>query len=82
MANIEEAGEIYTPGSPEDLTQMLQNLNQFFTNKIKSIELYQQGQTMRPADETGSTRSVCHVDGVDDGDGGTAWGRVAEEQVS
>ena len=69
--NDEGAGEVYEPGSVEDIKQMLENLNQFFTNKIRAIELHQQGQQMRP-NETGSTRSVCHVDGVDDGDG--SWG--------
>lgn len=76
----EEPGEVYTPGSPEDMRQVLENLNQFFTNKLRSIELYQQGggQNMRP--ETSGTRSVCHIDGVDDGDGGKIPDAVAGEQ--
>jgi hypothetical protein len=67
----EEVGEVYPPGSPEDLAQVLWNLNQFFTNKVKAIELYRQGlhDDLR-ASSTNGTFSVCHIDGTDDGDGG------------
>lgn len=65
----EEPGEVYVPGSPEDLAQILYNLNEFFTNKVKAIESYRQGlRELRQ--ETAGTRSVCHIDGTDDGDGG------------
>ena len=66
---IEEPGEVYPPGSPEDLAQILYNLNEFFTNKVKAIELYKQGIHQDIRSTTAGTRSVCHIDGTDDGDG-------------
>ncbi len=70
---------VFAPGSPEDVMQILQNLNHFFSNKIKAIELYRQGGNEMRA-ETSGTRSVCHIDGVDDGDSWGAAGAVSGER--
>ena len=79
-----ERGTVYPPGSPEDIQQMLGILNGFFSNKIKAIELFNAGAG-DGGTSTGSTFSICHIDGVDDGDGGGKipdaviaenWGKV------
>lgn len=72
MADADQtgAGEVYPPGSPDDMKQMVQLLNAFFTSKLRAIELYQQGLQEPLMASTGSTKSICHVDGQDDGDDG------------
>lgn len=64
-----EAGPEYPPGSPEDLQLMIRILNGFFTSKLRAIELFQKGIT-DGGTTTGSTKSICHIDGKDDGDDG------------
>jgi hypothetical protein len=64
-----EPGVEYPPGSPEDLQLMIRLLNQFFTSKLRAIELFQKG-VRDGGTTTGSTKSVCHIDGKDDGDDG------------
>lgn len=54
------------PGSPEDLALTLKLMNEFFSEKLKAIELYQ--RTGNAVAGTDNTRSVCHVDGTTDGD--------------
>lgn len=65
-----EYGPEYPPGSPEDLLLMTQVLNQFFASKLRATELWQRGVTDEMMASTGSTKSICHVDGKDDGDDG------------
>jgi hypothetical protein len=63
---VHDPGEEYPPGSPEDVKLMLHVLNQFFTNKIRRIELY--ARKLPDGGGTRGTRSVCHIDGTDDPD--------------
>ena len=74
-----EPGEVFPPGSPEDIQQMLGLLNGFFANKLKAMELYRAGNG-DGGTATGSTHSICHIDGVDDGDGGKIPDAVTAEE--
>lgn len=48
----------------EDLKLTIQNLNEFWANKLKAIDLH--AKTGELADGTADTHSVCHVDGTTD----------------
>lgn len=61
------AGEVFTPGSPEDVQQLMGLLNEFISAKIQAIDLYNNGQATT-SNSTGGTKSACHSDGVNDGD--------------
>lgn len=60
-----QPGTQHSPGSPEDIKQTLENLQQFIAEKLKAIQLHQAGAAVAG---TSPTRSVCHVDGTTDGD--------------
>ena len=53
------------PGSPEDIKLTLENLQQFFSNKLKAIDMHARGETVLA---TSNTHSICHVDGTTDPD--------------
>jgi hypothetical protein len=58
-------------GSPEDLQMTIRVLSEFFTKKLKAAELFsKRGSVQEPS--TGSTKSICHIDGKTDGDEGWA----------
>jgi hypothetical protein len=62
-----EAGPEHPPGSPEDLQVMTEVLSGFFAEKMKAIDLFRSGAS-DGGTSTGSTKSICHIDGKDDGD--------------
>ena len=65
VSKTEKEGRI-APGTPEDLRMTIDNLNQFWSAKIKAMELYNKSGEL--VDSTANTRSVCHTDGTTDGD--------------
>jgi hypothetical protein len=48
----------------DDLKLTVKNLNKFWANKLKAIDLYI--KTGDLADGTANTISVCHIDGTTD----------------
>ncbi len=57
----EMPGKSFPHGSPEDIKLTLKNLQLFFASKLEAIDAGD-----RWADNSGSTRSICHIDGVTD----------------
>ena len=55
------------PGSPEDNAAMTAVLQEFFSNRLKAIQMYQETGRIEPASTTG-TKSQCHTDGCYEGD--------------
>lgn len=51
------------PGSPEDIKLTLENLQAFFTAKLKAIDMHGKGIAF---DGTANTHSICHIDGTTD----------------
>lgn len=62
-----KVGEAHKIGSVEDLTLTIEVLNKFLGEKLRQMG---GGRGAAASTPTGATWSVCHVDGVTDGDGG------------